>query len=215
MHSPKIVLLCMASAIIYGIGHDQVTARVCVEYFTIGHAPLFPTASPTLLALLWDLGNVVGRPDPRRLGRVGLQGRIVAEARAADLTRPIACLLSSWQSPHCWRESPAISLPRPAHGAAGTVWIGSQGPSLLVLCRFAGTSGRLRSRPLGWADRLCATSFKPPNCSAPQQMPGRLARTSAPNTRWLSLVAGRPKRLASRSSCSCYCLPLATTSEPA
>ena len=39
MRALKIVLLCMVSAIIYGICHDQVTARVCVEYFTVGHAP--------------------------------------------------------------------------------------------------------------------------------------------------------------------------------
>ena len=38
-----IVLLCVASAAVYGIVHDQVTARICVEYFTIGHAPVFDT----------------------------------------------------------------------------------------------------------------------------------------------------------------------------
>ena len=53
VQSLKIILLCMASAVIYGICHDQVTTRVCVEYFTVGHAPIFHTESPTLLAFAW------------------------------------------------------------------------------------------------------------------------------------------------------------------
>ncbi len=55
MESLKIVALCIAAAIVYGILHDQVTARVCVEYFTIGHPPVFNTTSPTLLALGWGV----------------------------------------------------------------------------------------------------------------------------------------------------------------
>jgi len=39
-----IVLLCIVAAVVYGVVHDQVTARVCVEYFTIGHPPVFDTA---------------------------------------------------------------------------------------------------------------------------------------------------------------------------
>jgi hypothetical protein len=49
----KIVLLGLIAAIGFGVVHDQVTARVCVEYFTIGHPPIFGTRSPTLLALGW------------------------------------------------------------------------------------------------------------------------------------------------------------------
>jgi hypothetical protein len=51
----KIILLCVLSAITYGILHDQVTARICVEYFTIGHPPMFATDSPTFLALGWGI----------------------------------------------------------------------------------------------------------------------------------------------------------------
>lgn len=50
MESLKIILLYILAAIVYGICHDQVTARVCVEYFTIGHPPIFHTDSPTLKA---------------------------------------------------------------------------------------------------------------------------------------------------------------------
>lgn len=94
MPSLKIILLCMASAILYGICHDQVTARVCVEYFTVGHAPIFPTESPTLLAFGWGtlatwwVGLILGV-------LVALVSRAGSWPKfdAAHLIRPIACLL--------------------------------------------------------------------------------------------------------------------------
>jgi hypothetical protein len=51
----KIVGTALLAAILYGIIHDQLTARVCVEYFTIGHPPVFDTNSPTILALGWGV----------------------------------------------------------------------------------------------------------------------------------------------------------------
>jgi hypothetical protein len=53
--SLKIIALCVVAAILYGIVHDQVTARVCVEYFTIGHPRILPTDDPTLLGLFWGI----------------------------------------------------------------------------------------------------------------------------------------------------------------
>ena len=50
-----IVVLCIAAAVAYGVLHDQITARVCVEYFTIGHPPIFGTDDPTLLGLGWGV----------------------------------------------------------------------------------------------------------------------------------------------------------------
>src|SRR5215510_14402353 len=55
MEPLRIIGFCLLAAITYGIVHDQVTARVCVEYFTIGHPPLIPSTSPTLLALAWGV----------------------------------------------------------------------------------------------------------------------------------------------------------------
>jgi hypothetical protein len=55
MEFAKIVLLSIAASICYGILHDQVTARICVEYFTVFHPPVFPTDDPTLLALGWGV----------------------------------------------------------------------------------------------------------------------------------------------------------------
>lgn len=94
MESLKIILLCIVAAIVYGILHDQVTARVCVEYFTIGHPPVFHTESPTLLAFGWGviatwwMGLILSVPAVLA-SRVGTRPKF----NAADLIRPIACLL--------------------------------------------------------------------------------------------------------------------------
>ncbi len=56
----KIILLSTVAAIAYGILHDQITARLCIEYFTIGHPPLFHTTSPTVLAICWGIAATVG-----------------------------------------------------------------------------------------------------------------------------------------------------------
>lgn len=50
-----IILICILSSISYGIVHDQITARICIEYFTVGHPPVFSTDNPTLLGLGWGV----------------------------------------------------------------------------------------------------------------------------------------------------------------
>jgi hypothetical protein len=55
MQALAIVGLCIMAAVVYGVLHDQVTARICVEYFTIGHPRYFDTESPTLLGLGWGI----------------------------------------------------------------------------------------------------------------------------------------------------------------
>ena len=51
----RIVLFCTGAAIVYGLIHDQITAHLCVEYFSVAHPPVFPTRSPFLLALGWGV----------------------------------------------------------------------------------------------------------------------------------------------------------------
>ena len=93
--SAKIILLCMASAIVYGNCHDQVTARVCVEYFTVGHVPPFASESPTVLAFFfgtmatWWVGLIFGV----LLASVARAGSW-RKFEAGDLFRPIGCLLT-------------------------------------------------------------------------------------------------------------------------
>ena len=55
LESLKIVLACVAAAICYGMIHDQLTARICIEYFTVFHPPVFATHSPTLLGVGWGI----------------------------------------------------------------------------------------------------------------------------------------------------------------
>jgi len=55
MQFVKIVAFTVLAAIGYGIVHDQVTAHLCVEYFTVAHPPVFPTQSPFWLAIGWGI----------------------------------------------------------------------------------------------------------------------------------------------------------------
>src|SRR3954447_21182280 len=100
MQSALIVLLSIASAVAYGILHDQVTARLCVEYFTIGHPPVFPTESPTLLALGWGTiatwwcGLILGVPLAL-IARAGSRPKLTA----GDFLMPIAVLSERHRPP--------------------------------------------------------------------------------------------------------------------
>jgi hypothetical protein len=68
VQSIGILLMCVLAAVAYGIAHDLITARVCVEYFTVGHPPVFDTDDPTLLGIGWGViatwwvGLLVGVP---------------------------------------------------------------------------------------------------------------------------------------------------------
>lgn len=95
MQSLRIVLMCVAAAVGYGIAHDQVTARVCVEYFTVGHPRVFGTDDPTLLGVGW---GVVATWWVGLL--LGVLFAVVAQAgsrpkrTAGSLVLPVACLLA-------------------------------------------------------------------------------------------------------------------------
>jgi hypothetical protein len=79
----------------YGIVHDQITARVCVEYFTIGHPPIFGTDDPTLLGLGWGVlatwwvGVMLGVPFAL-VSRVGNWPK----RSAASIVRPLFILMA-------------------------------------------------------------------------------------------------------------------------
>jgi hypothetical protein len=71
-----------------------VTAHLCVEYFTIAHAPLFPTQSPFLLAIAWGIIGTswVGLPLGLTLAAAARIGS-VRKLSLSDLRRPILGLL--------------------------------------------------------------------------------------------------------------------------
>jgi hypothetical protein len=95
MKAVQIVGLCVAAAVAYGVVHDQVTARLCVEYFTVGHEPVFGTDDPPLLGLGWGVlatwwvGVLLGVP----LALVARVGRS-AKRSPQSLVRPIAWLMA-------------------------------------------------------------------------------------------------------------------------
>ena len=94
MESAKIWLTAIVATIAYGIAHDFVTTRVSLEYFTIAHAGIFQTQSPTLLAFGWGIvatwwaGVLLG-------GLIALTARFGKRPKTAlrDLARPGAVLL--------------------------------------------------------------------------------------------------------------------------
>lgn len=91
----KIIGLSVLSAVVYGMIHDQVTARICVEYFTIGHPPVFDTEDPTLLGLGWGViatwwvGLILGCALAAA-ARAGRWPRL----DASELLRPLLFLLT-------------------------------------------------------------------------------------------------------------------------
>src|SRR5215469_1422103 len=55
MESLKIVAMSVMAAIFYGVVHDQITIRICPEYFTVFHPHLIDTHSLILLAAAWGV----------------------------------------------------------------------------------------------------------------------------------------------------------------
>jgi hypothetical protein len=95
-----IILTSIAASVIYGILHDQVTARICIEYFTMGHPDLgrpeiFHSSNPMVIAIAWGIVATwwVGL-------MLGVLLAITARAgswpkrSARSLVRPIAVLMA-------------------------------------------------------------------------------------------------------------------------
>jgi len=95
MEAFKIAVTCVIAAVLYGTIHDQFTARVCIEYFTIFHPPIFHTQSPPLLGIgrgflaTWWVGVFFAVPMILA-ARAGAKPAL----RASELLRPIASLLA-------------------------------------------------------------------------------------------------------------------------
>jgi hypothetical protein len=127
-----IPLLCMAAAVVYAVLQDQVTARVCVEYFTIAHTPLSDTQSPTLLAFdigiraSWWFGLLLGIPLalcsrlgewPKLRARDHL-GAILCLFAAAAVIAALMGLAGRWAAANEWVflvEPMASRVPRKRH----------------------------------------------------------------------------------------------------
>ena len=92
----KVVLLSVIAAMAYGIIHDQITARLCVEYFTVAHPALFHTVSPTLLGIAWGIAGTFG--SGLLLGVLlaqASQSRSMPPMPVSNLCKPIFLLLGT------------------------------------------------------------------------------------------------------------------------
>jgi hypothetical protein len=117
-----IVGLCVLAAVTYGILQDQVTAHLCVEYFTIGHPPIFGTDSPVLLAIGWGIlatwwvGLLLG-------GALAVAAQVSERPRrdAGSLVRPVVvlmgimamCALSAGVVGYLLARGGVVALPEP------------------------------------------------------------------------------------------------------
>jgi hypothetical protein len=95
LESLKIVLLSIGAAVAYGVVHVGITARVCVELYTVGGPPIFQTTDPIVLAFgLGILGTLqfgfiaLGAPLVL-VGSLGSRPRLAAR----DYVKPLAVLL--------------------------------------------------------------------------------------------------------------------------
>src|SRR5215472_606893 len=98
MQSLAIIFLAVAAAVGYGIIHDQITARICVEYFTIGHPRLINSDSPTVLAIFWGVVATWWVGLPLGLGltvaaRAGRRPKLKAQDLVIPVLRLLGCML--------------------------------------------------------------------------------------------------------------------------
>jgi hypothetical protein len=96
VQSLAIIVLAVAAAVAFGIVHDQITARICIEYFTIGHPRLIDSDSPTVLGLFWGVAATwwVGLPLGLGLAVAARAGRR-PKLNARNLLRPVSKLVGS------------------------------------------------------------------------------------------------------------------------
>src|SRR4051812_23985195 len=99
MQSLAIIFLAVMAAIIYGIVHDQITARIWVGYFTIGHPRLIDSDSPTVLGLFWGVVATWWVGLPLGLGlavaaRVGRHPKLSASELFIPVVKLLGCMLS-------------------------------------------------------------------------------------------------------------------------
>lgn len=88
-----IILLCISASIVFGILHNQISARVSLEYFTIGHYRLISSESPTLMGIAWGIHSTwwVGLIFGVLLALAGRAGKW-EKRTARSLVKPVLLL---------------------------------------------------------------------------------------------------------------------------
>jgi hypothetical protein len=49
----RIVMVCIVGLSVYGMAQDQISVRLCPEYFTVAHPPIAGLNNPILLGMAW------------------------------------------------------------------------------------------------------------------------------------------------------------------
>ena len=117
-----IFVLSILACITYGIIHDEITVRICVEYFTIGHSPVIPSNDPTILGFIWGViatwwvGVILGVPLAT-IARIGSRPK----KTVGSLFRPIAVLLA-------FNALLAVVVGLAGYVAASNGWVWLVGP---------------------------------------------------------------------------------------
>lgn len=91
-----IIALCVSSSILFGVLHNQASARVSLEYFTIGHPPLIASTSPTLMGIAWGVHSTwwVGLILGLLLALAGRAGKWEKRS-AGSFIRPLLILFAA------------------------------------------------------------------------------------------------------------------------
>lgn len=148
MDKIKIIGFSVLAACLYGVIHDQITIRLCPEYFTIAHPPLFHTSSLTLLACCWGIAATAGiGPIVGYLLAIVSQGGVAARLSLAQLVPPVSRLLivmglsafvagvtGYWLSRQGWLTMPSflsVTIPPIRHDRFMAAWF-AHGASYLV-----------------------------------------------------------------------------------
>jgi len=165
-----IVGIAAGGAVAYGVVHDQVTIRICLEYFTVFHPRLVDTEDPTLLALFWGVaatwwfgaglgvvlaaaGRAGSRPRvaPRALvAPVG--GLLLVMAGTAAVAGIAGAALASAGAIRVFPPDLAAAIPKERHVAfLSCLWIhnASYLVGFLGGVRLAWRTWRLRGVPAG------------------------------------------------------------------
>jgi hypothetical protein len=92
----RVVVLCFAGQAAYGTLQDQISVRVCKEYFTVAHPRLGTLDDPTLLGIAWGIlaGGSGGIALGLALGIAATSGRR-PPLTVRELTVPLLLALTA------------------------------------------------------------------------------------------------------------------------
>lgn len=151
----RIIGLCMLAAIAYGVVHDQITVRVCVEYFSVTHAAIMHSRSNLVAEFLWGAAAFwwTGLIAAFLIVLAARQGRLrdseildFAKASGFVLLASLIPLITIWIGRSFNPTSPTILAL--VWGVVATWWVGLALGIILALASRIGRWPTLDARDL-------------------------------------------------------------------